>query len=1287
MTEAEKIQAQIDAKIKEEQNDAVQRQIDAKREEENASTTSSSSEPENNPFQVKTRKRIDEDYKTPDETKNFLEDNPNLQLTGSTEGGDIAIKGGDGFPTVMNDGQIGFLGSGPGQTDGEETKPTDLMSQMQKVREGAVQQAKESESRKDAGDTSGIWGNRPKLPLITELKAEAANTVDMWQDRLGYEPDISVDNAPGALPERPGTPAQQEQDAYNIKNDRWNEIAIPMFEAAPTFRDLGLPEGPWWYNETTGGEVKVNPYIYDEDGVVKLGVTRIPDPEGLALPRVADQAGINIGKTLHAWSQGVFNPKNSSIDQRVPSYADNVGAGEQFWSDFVTLAAPGLYLDKAIRGGAKLAGASAGLNTASRGFRGLTGGSSALAVGVAEAALMDPEGGGLLVTSNSVENIFGIKGEQAENLALILDNIAINGGMDFALRVVGALGGGVKNMGEGLRGFADEAFVRSTATQDAVLTVFKNIDESLATAKDFEVAGKMRNLAVLLESNAETVIKIGQSTGTVPLDTMNAMANSAELYIKATRPRHLIRDPKYVQEEAKKIVDNTLAHVRSLTGSQAIANQQRNTIAGIGDVIDKATTKLMPDPTSLNDATQTLVASNRRRSLDEADEVLAQQKIMDDATAKSDTAVTDDEVIGPLLEENSALRPSNVEELQGTVVETGGKAAADAYTKALQSVEDAYKAIPNDTGIDTIAFAEQLDELVNSFDVADGVQQVKKGKDKGKTITSAGAKDALRRIYRAMADNPDPKLSFSNGTELLDAFALTDVGYNDLYKVKKTVEDLIGRTKDKGVIKELQALKRHITGTRDGGQLQYIMENNPGSDAARLAKEADREYISFINRFRGSTFMQGLSDTFGEFAAGKNTHTPSGQIPRGEPNLIAATGNATANIGNDFGGVGFQQIKQALANPEAIAKFTNAHADLVISEGMRELSSILLSGGKQNADDVLLVMAKHARVLREAGNPLFQKLEDAVVSIKEAQAQYGKQADVARVARDIAAESKKRLDNGVIAKVFQSRYPDVEGMAKATSTPQQKLSSILSGSDAGDAMAEIMAQIDLIEDPLIREATRKSIQGATLKSMRNMAFNPAAPLGEGVNDVRFSSLTKITDETANSSMEGVRQAFPNDPHIADDIQSALDILTDTQAFDRIRMTKVGSDTVPRLNIGKAVGSTTLFGLGYMNSTAAAARNLTAKQIAAMEQLQKATGEQVKNMIFASPKEFSRLLRLVASKADPTVLSRAREQFLRASIANLSIRSRDGKDGDMQQALDMAKAALARVTDNLIDTAQ
>jgi hypothetical protein len=1132
----------------------------------------------------------DEEVPMDPELEAFLKRNPDIKITGE----DIDD------PRVPIGGGLGEIGY-------------DVTDQ---VRAGA----KERGPR----DYEYFYGTGPQTaPLSTRVGA-----------LLG---DISDALTPG---EQEPNQLQLERDQFAEVGDRFMQDMMELYDNAPTAGDMGVD-----VPDVDGGEeVRVQPRLTtNAEGEIDIEYVRIPAPDSSAFSRVIYQAGRNIYQQVGALVTEGTITGDSELEARVPDFEmDGMSA---LMTDVITYGTPSILAERAGRAVGGGITALARINVASKGYKtaAVLGGS--LGVAFSDAVLSDASQEGMLVRPEFVTDLFKIENpEAAANVAMFMDGMILNGAFDGILWIGGKMAGGVRNRSEGLRAFFSPEFVRDQAARQSILSAVKIMDPALEGLSPRELTRNLNELALVMDANASAMIQIGETTGEVALDTVNAMANGAEKYITVTRAglrRNMTQDQwdEYVRSEGAAMVERTISLARSEQGNDVL----RRSTAGMGAAIDRTITeeadRLLPTSgegsDALREGTQELV-DLRQADIDRATSGSeAADQTVEALTSARDTAVQNDPFIRELTESEDPLRFFNnsgdVEKLR----EVLGEDLYREYRTAWEGVNRAYAAIPN-VPIDTEAFVDAVNRVVQEANVIDG--------------TGAQAKRILGRIYSGVQPGAADGV-VETAEELMESLE-GKIGFQDLYRARQQISNMIGETSDPAVAKRLKELKSHITDP-DTGQLGTVIRNGD-ADAAAAAQAADRQYIDTMSRFQDSAPMRRFSDVAAERRAGDNTPTAERFQPRGQADLDSTTVNQILpEVAGDITGSQYQALRQAFtraADDPEIALDT-AVANLYIGQGTRELARSLQGTGSQTPEMIIAAFEEQARMLRQANSPIAGQLEEAALRIRQLQADLGDDLLVAQEAANVAREQITAAQDTIVQR-FINRYKPQQ----ATGSPQQTISSMLGEGDAGDSFEALFEQVRRIDDPVQRAATEQALQGAVLRSLRDKVFG-ATPVSADSFEVRLGNLSAINRETSNNILGGVRAVFPDSPEVIEGIEQALTAIHSTSIPARVRVARSGSDTAANLNISESVSTATLFAFGYMNPTAAAARKLTGQQIREMEALARRTNKDTLASILASPQSYADLLRAVAKREDPTVLRRLRQAFLSSAQESLRFQLR------------------------------
>lgn len=1071
-------------------------------------------------------------------------------------------------------------------------------------------------------DYNFYYGDKPAdVGFTTRLGATLADTVDML--------------SPG---ENEPNQNQKDRDAANAAQAEFQARMAALYQDAPTAAELGL-DVP---GIDGGGDVRVDTRLdIDENGNVVTRYNRIPAPDSNAFERIIDQTGRNLYQQFGGLLTEGAVLKESELERRVPDLeADGL---EGLATDLLTFGLPAVGLEKAGRDIGRGVSTLRYLNTSQRFGRFANVLGASIGASFSD-ALMSTEGDqGMLISPEMITETFKVDDPQkAEDLAMFVDGMILNGAFDGILWLGGKVTGFLADKVSGTRGLISPAYVRDEAARQSLIGVMNIIDPRLAELPADKMAGAMRDLATVMDANAEALVRIGQTTETVALDTVNAMANGAEQYIRTSRidVRRTMTDAEweaYVKTEARDMVERTISVARTQQGSATV----RTAIANMSDSVDRAimteADRLAEQGLPLPEATQGLV-DQRTADVASANAAADQaQAEVDNLINARNTAVSNDPFISSLLASDDPLKffnnSADVERLRSIL----GNDLFNEYRTAWKNVNEAYAAIPN-VEIDTEKLIGDINSVVREANLLDN--------------TGGQTKRILGEIYRAvqpkaMVDDLGDVV-FETADELL-ARIDGEIGFQDLYRVRQRLSAMIGETTDPAVRNRLTELKDSITNAEDG-QLAFVI-NSGDLEAADAALNADRLYIDTMTRFQNSEPMRRYSDLAAERNAGVNTATDERFMPRGEADLSSgAVNDILPTTTNDVTGYQYTALKQAFDNPTMAATLDSAVADLYIAQGIRNLSETLRGAGTETPDMIISAFREQSRILRETGNPIYSKLEDAAARIERMQTELGDDLLFAEEAARLAREEIAVAEDTIVNNFINKYRPNV-----ATGTPQQTVTTLLRGGDAGDAIQALMDEIKRLPDGQ-REATELAFQGSVLRSLRDSVFG-STPIGmasadSAAREVRLGAIAAINSETSNSILAGVRAAFPNDPATVLGIEQALQTLSDVSTPSRLRLARAGSDTAVNLGVQDSVSTAILFSMGYMNPTAAAARRLSAGVVDSVNAAASKAGQETVAAIIAAPKEFAILLRAVADKEDPSTLAILRDSFLRTAQEGL-----------------------------------
>ena len=1136
-------------------------------------------------------------------------------------------------------------------------------------------------------DAEFLYGKAPELSWLTSIKA---NLGDLFN--------------PEGLP----SASQKERDAYAEELEAFDKRAQEIYENSV---EIDLPEAKLLGIDLTGmaddelisdGKVRVYRFLDENDDVKSV---LVPPPGTSAFERIIGQAGRTIWSEMYGL---VEREEDGSLDVNFLENSDYANAvpdldqkpGEGLLTDLLVFGVPGVGAEKVFRKGADAVSGVVKkvdkvvpdniVGNAARNIGGkvddafrYAGGS--LGVALTEGVLSQEGDEGMIFDESMVKEIFtGVDDAQAKDLAMVFDGLVVNGIFDTFL----GLGAYALRKGsdkfKDAPGLLNEKFVRDKASRAAVLGVITTIDPALKGRNARDVAEASRTLAKVLDANSTTLAQVGQTTADIPVDTVNALAAGAKKYIRVTRQNleNTMKPDeweKYVEKEANTIVSNTIGVARGSTDNSLIRDKQAEMSDSVSGLFKDEADRVNPDNVDFNEQTVPGLVEQRNLDLEEIDaEIGAAEAQSATFKAEAGTAVQNDPLIKEMVAEVDPSRffddTRYVEELTNLY----GKDFVDEYRSAYDAVKSAYEAIPNDP-IDMASFKTQL---ANVFTNAGGLGEV--------TQDGAPVLAKLKEVFGDKIKPSEGAVSLADPQQMVEALTpqqiidgLTDdIGFQDLYSLKKELDKLISSTNNRNVASSLIELRNHITSKAVNeageatGQLAYVSRN--GGQAAELAKAADDLFIETQSKFQNSMTTQNLSDaSFTPAYAGTNTPVPEGGSRRGQPDLET---NAVANTDamlSDRTGKQLEQLQFALSGSFSKGEVNKPFIDLFVAKQTDRLAKALRNNDNQTIADIDAAFEGVIDQLRSLDSPLVEELNAAKTRIMKVQDELGNRALAADTVADMARQRKIEAENTIVAS-FMSK--NKAGAAK--STPSKTVRSELSGDDAGNFIDSLMEEIDKL--PIDQQGpARAATQSMLLRTVHDIIRTSTPISPGGMKDVAMGQLDRLSNKRASGLIDAVSRAFPDDEFMKETMEATLGSLADLNIAARMKVARSGSDTAANLGVRDSVSTGILFAFGYMNPTAAAARRISANQIEAMERLAKEEQNRIIGTILANPEDFADLARKIASGADPSTLSIARNNFLNIVNRTAQYQMRvDEADGTDEQTNNMLLDAADSVYDGV-----
>ena len=1098
-------------------------------------------------------------------------------------------------------------------------------------------------------DYEFMYGKEPELGFLTSVKAKLGDIFN-----------------PEGLP----SASQETRDAYLEELEAFDARAQEIYENSvemdlPEAKILGIDFRGMADDELiSDGKVRVYRFLDDNNEVKNV---LVPRPGSNMFERIVGQAGRTIWSELYGLverredgSLDVNFLEDSEYSQAVPDYDQQMGEG--LLTDLRVFGVPGVAAEKGFRKGAGvltdqvkkgdkfIPDGSIGSTVKYVGSKSETafkyiGGS--LGIALTEGALSEEGDKGLIFSDTAVKNVFtGVNDEEAKDVAMVIDGLVVNLGFDTLLGIAGkVLRLGIDKVRAG-RGLVDKKYVRDNASRESILGVITKIDPSLVDANAKQVSEAIRTLSKVLNENSSTIARIGSSTADVPVDTVNALAQGATKYIEVTRQSlQNTMSPenwaKYVEKEANEIVMNTIGLARGAPDGSKIRDRQAQMVGEVGELFDTEAARINPDNVNFNESTVPEIVETKNLDLQEIDaEISTAEMKAANARVAQGTSVQEDPFIAGLIEEVDPSRFFDDTEYVQRLTDLYGDTFVKEYRAAYDAVKVAYEAIPNDP-IDMVSFKTQL---ANVFNSAGGLGEA--------TQDAAPILAKLKQVFGdkispskepSLMGDPRDAASAVTPQQVIDG--LTDeIGFQDLYTLKKEIDKLISATNNRNVAASLRELRDHITSKavdeagEATGQLAYVSRN--GGDAAELAKAADDLFIETQSKFQNSLTTKGLSDaSFTPAYAGTNTPVPPGGSTRGQPDLETQAVSNTESMLSDRTGNQLEQLQFALSDALSKGEVNKPFIDLFVAKQTSRLAKALRNNDSQTISEIDTAFEGVIDQLRQLDSPLVEELNAAKARIMSVQNELGNSALAADELADMARQRKIAAEDTIVAKFLSKNKTGAP-----ISTPSIIVRNQLNGADAGNFIDGLMAEIDKL--PIEQQApARQATQSMLLRTVRDIVTTSTPISADGTKDIALGQLERLTNARASGLIDAVSRAFPENEFMRETISVALGSLKDLSLSARLKVARSGSDTVINSGLRDSVSTGILFTFGYMNPTAAAARRITSTQIEAMEKLSKEKQAEMIGIILAEPEEFAQLAELIAKGVSPSRLVTAGKNLL------------------------------------------
>lgn len=1069
-----------------------------------------------------------------------------------------------------------------------------------------------------------------------------------------------------------------EQDKYPTKEVPWwasstflkdmSQVPITMLPVAIAGYSLSPSEEPVYYEIDDNNEIKMTRIPRSDSNTLERifqgGARKIITSIGGAVEREDDvlyvegddiPEGKKIGDVKEKGGLEVNITEESDLEKRIPELES--GGFEGFLTDMIAFGVPAAKGFKTFK---TVAGAGSKLKPAARAYLG-----GSLGASFAQALITTDGDQSLLVTGDQIRSILpNIEEETANDVAMVLDSLMIDGALDMALMGAMKAKGFLGRRGQGLRAAFDKEYLTNTIKEGTILNTITYLDPKLKDlgAKDF--VQNVRQLAQILNNNAELHIKIGDTEGVVPVDTISALMKGAKSYVTVSNQKlkNSMGDKwdAFVNDEATALVQRMIDIQRAVPENVQSRLAQSNMLDGVQQVIKKAGDDITPSGITNQEMGQELV-NIRTGELDSAAKnVDIAQKQVDTIAEQTDAVFAENPIIKQMLDGVDPKQLLDETTDLAVISKVFGEDGVNAYRQTWKEVEDAYKAIPNTpldkTQLDMLR--KQINQVITEIDplrtqgkdnqkvaqILSEIRSVFKRSEVDVDVPTTSQFDSPEAAESYFSFLNDPKAPKDSTTRLQTADeVLADlegtIGFQDLYKLKQKLEQLIQAEKGNfGVAEKLIELKKHIT-DKDGGQLGYMM-NVADEATANAAINADKTFNVAMSKWMEGPLMKEYSGLLNErVRRGDNIPVYVGQ-ETGQLQLDVQAQDIAKRVMADKTGKLFKQLELAMGSD-----VSKPIMDYYISQATRKLANALAdtntAAGRASYREVQESFTSIAQQLKNNNSPLYADLQKAINQIDATQKELGSNALAADKLLEQAKRQQDELENSVLDK-FVAEF----NQNKSTSTPQVEIGKLLKGRDAAGSLEALVKEIETIPAGPRRDLVLQSVKSSALKQLNERIFG-STPIGlvspnTAVDNVKLANLAKITGEELDGTLSGLRILFKDEPFVIEGLETALKTLGDVNLPSRVKTTPAGagSDTVPNLGIRDAVSGAILVTGGYMNPTSAAMRRASSNMVSAMETAAKNVGNDTLGIIISNPRAFANLAELIANKAEHSEIKKA-----------------------------------------------
>lgn len=1051
-------------------------------------------------------------------------------------------------------------------------------------------------------------------------------------------------------------PSQIAKDQYETDIAQWSQATRDLFEGGSFYTENGKRV----YDRMIPVNADGKPVTGDETVAdYRMEKVLIPDPvlDASAFNRVIEQSARNIYQEFGGLlTEGAILEESKFAASRPD--LDQAG-GEDLATSILTLAAPVGAAQKAIKYTGRFAKyLGSGLKSSEIG-KASTLTANSVGTAIAEAIVSSEGDEGLAVKGSKVsEYLPNLSDAAAEDVAMVVDSMIINGAMDGVLAVLAGPAKYLINKTSAGAKLANKEALKTAVRDGTVLEVVKYLDPEFVNLNPVEMKLRLRALAGVLNDNRVINLSLGDATKAIDTDTTNAIMMGSEAYIRETRAG--MKDKlseaefeQFVMDEAAKMSTSMIGLFRSQqsnplvqAGADRIPNEigefmaeTAGNLAGEGRTIDQAAQGLAEDVVRQSDVRVAEITANADDVARQTEEILATQS----------TVVQDNPIVQDLIAENTGnygLFNTNSAEVRQELTDIVASEGYAVFKSTMDQVDATYKALP-EASIDAELLRNQLVEVTRAADALDG--------------SGGRAAAVLRDVFEGFSPqrvgtrtDPIPVVGDAANSAIMETpdqvieRITQEVSFKDLYNLKARLASVIDSYRnDPTIQRRLIEFRNHITDAETGQMAHVIATSEEGVSAAY--KAADDKYKLAMSTFTNSEPIKRLTDKMQDV---RRFDTEQGQIPgqsgRNEPDMILGSDQFVNEVVGDQTGTLMSQLTTMLSSVRPDTELNGAFRDLFRAQAANALRDAVQSGAAKGSDTPENLLFEAFRPVREQLQALgdTQLLNDMTEAYEQIQKTYGNLGDIALANDELIksyGEDVLKAQEGIVGMLIDtprgSTAVGVSGPSRSTptSSARTKLAGIMGSADSEIRIKELMDKIAILPDQFQRDQAIDALKAISLENIgtRLIGASPTAMKSgtKARGNVSLGAVKKLSEDEASNLLKSINVVYGQDSQMSDAIIDLVNTMYDTSIPSRLRVSQAGSDTIINAardsNIRDAVSTAILLTAGYMNPTAAMLRRMTSVPVAEAEQLQKTVAAHTLATVVASRKDFETMLKLLA----------------------------------------------------------